>query len=125
MSDPVQILGELHDATERLDAASKELFRLQQAFDEVKANFDDAFNDYLATLIDKYEDEGKRLPGEEARHSLVVKQMRNEEPLLFGQHRRLRDELARKHALAKSIERAISSYQSQLSYLKTEAMAIQ
>lgn len=123
MSDAVILINELDDLTTRLDNAGKEIYRLQEELQPTQEDFDDTFNDLLVALLDSYEAEGKRLPGEDVRNALVTKQMRTEHAELYGRHRRLRGELDRKERLAKSIERQISSKQSSLSYLKTEAMA--
>lgn len=123
VSEPVVIISELQEFSLRLNNASQDLYKLQVDFDEVAEKYDDCFNDLLTALLDDYEEAGKRLPGEDVRNALVTKKMREEDPILFGQYRRLRKELDRKERLTKSIEKQISARQSQLSYLKTEAQA--
>ena len=123
MSDPVALIGALQELTGSLDKASRTLYKLQLDYDETAERYDDAFNDRLVALLSKYEDEEKRLPGEDVRNALVTKQLRDTEPELFGHYRRLKAELDRGERRCKRIEKAISSYQSQLSYLKTEAQA--
>lgn len=125
MSDPVTIIGELEDLTGRLDTASREIYKLQEELAPIEEQIDDLRNDLLTALIDEYEaDENKRLPGEDVRNALVTKQMREEEPVLFGNHRRKQKELDRMERRAKRIERQINSKQSTLSWLKTEAQAV-
>lgn len=116
-------MGELDDLTSRLDTASKELYRKELEFEPVAEEYDDARNDLLIALLNEYEDSEKRLPGEDVRNALVTKRLRTENPSLFGKYRRLRAEIDRGERRAKRIEKAISAKQSNLSYLKTEAMA--
>lgn len=123
MSDPVTIISDLEDLTGRLDKASRDLYLKQEEFEKVAENYDDAFNDLLIALLDEYETSEKRLPGEDVRNALVIKKLRDTEPSLFGQHRRLKAELDRMERRAKRIEKEVNAKQSILSYLKTEAMA--
>lgn len=124
MSDAVTIIGELEDLTHRLDKASKEIYKLQVELDPLDEYIDDALNDLLTALIDDYEESDKRLPGEDVRNAIIRKRLREQEPLKFGEHRRKTKELDRLERRAKRIERQISSKQSSLSYLKTEAQAV-
>ena len=124
MSDPVTLMGELNDLAAALDEASRQLYKLQRDFDKTAELYDDTFNDLLVALLDRYEEEDKKLPGEDVRNALVTKQLRDVEPELFGHYRRLRNELNRGNKRAKRIETQITAKQSVLSYLKTEASAI-
>jgi hypothetical protein len=138
MSDGATLMNELRDLTERLDGAGKEVYRLQTELHELQVEaretteeYDDRLTDLLVSLIDKYEEEGKRPPGEEARNAIVKKQLRDAQPDLFGHKRRLdrelakkEDELKRKTLLAGNIQSQIMSKQSSLSYLKTEMQAV-
>ena len=124
MSDPVTLMGELNDLAAALDKASRTLYKLQQDFDKTAELYDDTFNDLLVALLDRYEEEDKKLPGEDVRNALVTKQLRDVEPELFGHYRRLRNELNRGNKRAKRIETQITAKQSVLSYLKTEASAV-
>ena len=124
MSDPVTLMGELNDLAASLDEASRQLYKLQRDFDKTAELYDDTFNDLLVALLDRYEEEDKKLPGEDVRNALVRKQIREAEPELFGHYRRLRNELNRGNKRAKRIETQITAKQSVLSYLKTEASAI-
>lgn len=124
MSDGATVISDLEDLTSRLDTASRELYKLQTDFDSIAERYDDTFNDFLTGLLSEYEDEGKRLPGEDVRNAIITKLLREQEPLLFGQYRRMRKELDRGERRAKQIERQISSKQSILSYLRVESQAI-
>ena len=124
MSDPVTLMGELNDLAAALDEASRQLYKLQRDFDKTAELYDDTFNDLLVALLDRYEEEDKKLPGEDVRNALVTKQLRDVEPELFGHYRRLRNELNRGNKRAKRIETQITAKQSVLSYLKTEASAV-
>ena len=126
MSDGLTISGELDELSTELGALATEIYTLEEELKEIDEQRDDHFNDLLTALYYEYEaDEKRRLPGEDVRNALVIHQMRQEEPLLFGQHRRKHKELDRLERKARRLEKRISSKQSQLSYLKTEAMATQ
>jgi hypothetical protein len=117
-------MGDLNDLTTRLDTASRELYALHAEFEPIAEQWDDVWNDILMTLVAEYEDQGKRLPGEDVRNAIVIKRMREEEPILFNNHRRLKAKIDRGERRAKQIEREIFAKQSILSYLKTEAQAV-
>ena len=131
-------MNELRDLTERLDTAGKQVYSLQTEVDEleeqldpVTVEYEEVFNDLLTTLIDNHEADGKKLPGEDARNALVTRQMRLEHGDLYGRHKRLttdlakkRRELKRKEKFAQNIQSQIMSKQSSLSYLKTEMQAV-
>ena len=117
-------MGELNDLAAALDEASRQLYKLQRDFDKTAELYDDTFNDLLVALLDRYEEEDKKLPGEDVRNALVKRQLREAEPELFGHYRRLRNELNRGNKRAKRIETQITAKQSVLSYLKTEASAV-
>lgn len=124
MSEPAQIMSELDVLTAELGQATTDLYNKQEEFDKLAELYDDTFNDCLTTLLDEYEsDEKRRLPGEDVRNALVTKTMRKEEPLLFGQYRRMKKELDREERRTKRLEKQINARQSQLSWLKTEAQA--
>ncbi len=125
MTDPGTVMTDLQDRTASLDVASKALYTLQEQYQAVEEEYDDLFNDLLVALLARYENGERRLPGEDVRNALVIKQIRDEAPALYGRHRRLKAELDRGERRAKRIERQISSLQSLLSMLKTEAQATQ
>jgi predicted nucleic acid-binding Zn-ribbon protein len=124
MSDPGTLMGHLTELTGSLDEASKALYKLQRDLDEVTEEYEDSFNDRLCALVDQHEADGKKLPGEDVRNALVTRQLRLEHGDTYGRYRRLKAELDRGERRCKRIEKQISSYQSQLSFLKTEAQAV-
>lgn len=121
-------MADLDKLSGELGHAQTDLYNKEEEFAPVAEHWDDLFNDLLTTLLSDYEDGDKkdqRLPGEDVRNALVVKKMRETEPILFGQYRRLKKEIDRKERWTKRLEKRISSKQSQLSFLKVEASAIQ
>jgi hypothetical protein len=124
MSDGLTVMGELTDLSARLDKASRELYRLREELAPVVERWDDVWNDLLVSLVEDYKDSGERLPGEDVRNAMVTKRFREQEPILFGQRRRIESEIDRVDRRAKHLQDEISARQSILSYLRTEAQAV-
>jgi hypothetical protein len=124
MSDGLTVMGELTDLSARLDKARRELYRLREELAPVVERWDDVWNDLLVSLVEDYKDSGERLPGEDVRNAMVTKRFREQEPILFGQRRRIESEIDRVDRRAKHLQDEISARQSILSYLRTEAQAV-
>jgi DNA-binding FrmR family transcriptional regulator len=139
VTEPVVVLGQIQALTASLDAASKELYRVEreadlvaEAFEDVQVEWDESFEDRLIAFTEPYLEEGKikRLPGEDVRNAFITNAIREQDPELYGRYRRLKSESNRKKAELKRgkdraarIEAQISALQSVLSMLKVELQA--
>ena len=123
MSDPSTLKEELAELAARLDTAARELYKLDKEAEQVDTNYEDTWNDLLVALVDDHEANEKRLPGEDVRNAIITKQIREADPILYGNHRRLRREIERSEKFCKRLEREIEAKRSLLSFAKIELEA--
>ena len=124
MSDPVAVLSQLEDLTVELGLLSNAIYQDRERFATIEAEFDDAYAYALDQIVTVYASSDKRLPGEDVRKSMVMKELREEQSDLLANYRQTKAKIDRDERKARRLENQIDGFRSVLSYLKTESEAI-
>lgn len=112
MSDVLDAIRKLSESAAELDRLSGRLAQVERELEPLQAWYDDYSENFVAGL---FEDDSKRLPGEDVRRALVHKDMREKEPEKFGHRRKLASESARIEKRIKALNREVDAQRSILS----------
>lgn len=121
INDPASLDAEIDRLCRQLDAAGLEIGKRIEELAEVEIEYGDAFDAALDLLVQEYL--GGRLPGEDARKSLIH---RNDEHVrnLYHRKHRLEKRVEAVEKWSRLVTAELNGRQSQLSKLKSEEFAL-
>lgn len=123
INDPASLDNEIDRLCRQLDAAGLELGKCIQSLGDAEIEYGDLFADRLSGLVEDYERDGKRLPGEDARVSLIHHKFEDVR-LLYHRKHRLAKRIEAVDKWTRLVTAELNGRQSQLSKLKSEEFAL-
>lgn len=128
-TDPEKVIREVYDAASRIEKASEELASLTQRFESavdedgqisygIKLRYENALDNELLSIVDRYEEEGKRPPAEDIRLARAKRHVRLHDEQLYVEYVQAEMEMNGLRRYISSQKAVVSGLQSALNGLK-------
>jgi hypothetical protein len=121
MAEAVEVMAKLDALAVELDQRSSQLAQVERDLDPVEERYTDFYEGFVAGMFE--DEDSKRMPGEDVRRALAHKYLKNSDPELLGNYRRLTRQRDRLKRRIETLGKAASAQQSILSALKREMEA--